>query len=246
MQPYLALLRAVVDRQAFLTAKWMHVGFVYGVMNTDNMAISGATIYYGPCAFMDAFDPATVFSSIDQIGRYAYGNQPGIAQWNLARFAETLLPLLHVEQDRAVELAVAAIDGFKTRYDGYWLAGMRHKLGLSTAEDGDHDLAQALLDVMAENKADFTLTFRQLCDAALSADADDCLRRLFAAPAGLDGWVVPWRSRLARDPLDAIDRASSMRRANPAFIPRNHRVEEALADQAKRILQQLLGENGTL
>lgn len=227
--PYLALLQAVVDRQAALIARWMHVGFIHGVMNTDNMAISGETIDYGPCAFMDAFDPATVFSSIDHGGRYAYGNQPGIARWNLARFAETLLPLLHVDQERAVEQAVRAIDGFAAAYDGYWLAGMRNKLGLSTAEAGDLDLSHALLNIMAENRADFTLTFRRLSDAALAADEDDRLRRLFAAPASLDSWLVAWRSRLARDPFDARERASSMQRVNPAFIPRNHKVEQALA-----------------
>ena len=228
VQPYLALLRAVVDRQASLIAKWMHLGFIHGVMNTDNMAISGETIDYGPCAFMNAYDPATVFSSIDRQGRYAYGNQPSIAQWNLARLAETLLPLLDADQDRAVELAIATIDGFKTQYDDYWLAGMRDKLGLSSAEKGDQDLAYALLDVMAKNAADYTLTFRRLCDAALTADADVGLSRLFAEPADLSNWLVRWRERLAREPRDANVRALSMGQVNPAYIPRNHKVEQAL------------------
>ncbi|MCU0974739.1 MAG: YdiU family protein [Steroidobacteraceae bacterium] len=226
--PALALLEAVVARQARLVAQWLHVGFIHGVMNTDNMAISGETIDYGPCAFMDEYDPATVFSSIDQRGRYAYGNQPAIAQWNLARFAETLLPLMDPSEDRAIERATAVLGSFAALFDQQWLEGMRRKLGLATAEDGDVALAQDLLEAMQASSADFTLTFRGLCGAARDPAADAALRKLFANPAACDAWLVRWRERLARDPLAAPERAARMRAVNPAFIPRNHRVEQAL------------------
>jgi uncharacterized protein YdiU (UPF0061 family) len=228
--PYLALLEAVVDRQALLIARWMQVGFIHGVMNTDNMAISGETIDFGPCAFMDPYDPATVFSAIDRAGRYTYGNQPGIAQWNLARFAETLLPLIDASQEKGIALASDVISGFSARFEQYWLAGMREKLGLHTAEDGDAALIGGLLDTMHENAADFTLTFRRLADAVLSGEEDDAgPRELFAAPEAFDGWAVAWRLRLQREPSEPQMRASAMRRVNPAFIPRNHQVEHALA-----------------
>ncbi len=226
--PALALLEEVVARQARLVAQWLHVGFIHGVMNTDNMAVSGETIDYGPCAFMDEYDPATVFSSIDQRGRYAYGNQPAIAQWNLARFAEALLPLLDPAQDRAIEIATAALGGFATLFDRHWLDGMRRKLGLATAEESDVTLVQGLLAAMQASSADFTLTFRRLCDAAAAPAADAALRQLFADPAACDTWLVGWRNRLAREPLPAAERAARMRAVNPAFIPRNHRVEQAL------------------
>ncbi len=233
-QPYLTLLRAVTQRQALLIASWMHVGFIHGVMNTDNMALSGESIDFGPCAFMDAYDPATVFSSIDTFGRYAYANQPGIAQWNLARFAETLLPMLDPVPERAVELASEAVAAFATRYAEYWLAGMRGKLGLLTAEDADRDLAQGLLDAMHANQADFTLTFRQLADAAQSEQADAAVRSLFANPSAYDEWVGRWRSRLMREPQVPHVRAAAMRRMNPAFIPRNHRIEQAISAAIER------------
>ena len=226
--PALALLEAVVARQARLVAQWLHVGFIHGVMNTDNMAVSGETIDYGPCAFMDEYDPATVFSSIDQRGRYAYGNQPAIAQWNLARFAETLLPLLDPGQDRAIELATAALDGFAAQFDRRWLDGMRRKLGLVNGEEADVALVQGLLAAMQASSADFTLVFRRLCDAAVDPSADAALRQLFADPAACDAWLAGWRERLARDPVPAAERAARMRTVNPAFIPRNHRVEQAL------------------
>ncbi len=165
-RPTLALLQAVVERQALLIARWMHVGFIHGVMNTDNTALSGETIDFGPCAFMDSYDPATCFSAIDEFGRYAYANQPTIAQWNLARFAETLLPLVDPNPERAVELASEAISAFLPRYQEHWLAGMRQKLGLSGNDDGDLDLIGDLLQAMHENAADFTLTFRRLSAAA--------------------------------------------------------------------------------
>src|ERR1700692_25096 len=227
--PYLQLLRSVMQRQARLVAGWMNVGFIHGVMNTDNMAISGETIDFGPCAFMDAYDPATVFSAIDQFGRYAYANQPRIARWNLARFAETLLPLIDTDQDRSVERASDMISGFSARFERYWLAGMREKLGLRGAEDGDAALIGILLETMHKNAADFTLTFRRLCDAALSPENDAGLQALFAEPGAFNAWAGTWRLRLDREPHDPQARADAMRRVNPVFIPRNHRVEHALA-----------------
>ncbi|NCA69693.1 MAG: YdiU family protein [Sphingobacteriia bacterium] len=225
---YLALLEAVVRRQAALIAAWMQVGFIHGVMNTDNMTISGETIDYGPCAFMDAYDPATVFSAIDRGGRYAYANQPGIAQWNLARLAETLLPFIASVQDEAIERATAIIRGFLEHFEQQWTAGMRRKLGLSTAEPDDPALAHELLESMARAGADFTLTFRRLCDAAADQRADQPVRDLFSEPAAYDAWATRWRARLARDPMPARARAVGMRAVNPALIPRNHRVEQAL------------------
>ena len=223
-----ALLEAVAERQASLIARWMHVGLIHGVMNTDNTALSGETIDFGPCAFMDSYDPATAFSAIDEFGRYAYANQPTIAQWNLARFAETLLPLMHPNPERAVELASEAIFAFTSSYQEHWLAGMREKLGLSGNEEGDLDLVSDLLHAMHENDADFTLTFRRLCAAAADETADAEVRGLFANPGAYDSWAARWRSRLAADERDPNARAEAMRAVNPAFIPRNHRVEQAL------------------
>jgi serine/tyrosine/threonine adenylyltransferase len=227
-RPTLALLQIVVERQASLVARWMHIGFIHGVINTDNTALSGETIDFGPCAFLDSYDPATTFSAIDELGRYAYGNQPTMAQWNLARFAETLLPFLDPNPERAVEIANEAISMFTTRFQEHWLAGMRAKLGLVRNEEGDLELARALLRAMHENAADFTLTFRRLCDAAVHEKADVNLRALFANPAAYDNWASRWRSRLAAERLDLDARAQAMRAVNPAFIPRNHRVEQAL------------------
>jgi uncharacterized protein YdiU (UPF0061 family) len=227
-RPYRALFEQVIARQAELVARWLLVGFIHGVMNTDNMSIAGETIDYGPCAFMDAYDPATVFSSIDHYGRYAYGNQPQIAQWNLARLAEALLPLLADDRDQAVATAQDALGGFAARFETAWHAGMRTKLGLSTQREGDQPLAADLLNAMAENKADFTLTFRALCDAAADPAADTAVRRLFADPAGYDGWAAAWRQRLGQEPQDGATRRAAMRAVNPAFIPRNHRVEAVI------------------
>jgi serine/tyrosine/threonine adenylyltransferase len=227
-RPFLALLQIVVERQAWLVARWMHVGFVHGVMNTDNTALSGETIDFGPCAFMDSYDPATTFSAIDELGRYAYGNQPNIAQWNLARFAETLLPLLDPNPERAIELANESISAFTSRFQEHWLAGMRDKLGLSSNEEDDLELAHALLRAMHENAADFTLTFRRLCDAAADEKADADVRALFANPTAYDSWASRWRSRLAAERLNPDARAQAMRTVNPAYVPRNHRVEQAL------------------
>ncbi|HVC02164.1 MAG TPA: YdiU family protein [Steroidobacteraceae bacterium] len=235
-RPPLALLEALIDRQALLVARWMHVGFVHGVMNTDNMSVSGETIDYGPCAFLDVYDPATVFSSIDQHGRYAYSNQPHAAHWNLARFAATLLPLIDPLEARAAELANAALGAFSRRFGAYWLDGMRRKLGLATDEEGDEDLVRAWLEALHRNRVDYTLAFRALADAAAAAGAhgdgdagaDAQLRRLFAEPGDCDRWASVWRARLARDPLPAQARAAAMRRVNPAVIPRNHQIERAI------------------
>jgi protein adenylyltransferase len=232
--PYLALLRQVVSRQASLVAQWMNLGFIHGVMNTDNMAVSGETIDFGPCAFMDAFDPAAVFSSIDQGGRYAYGNQPHAAAWNLARFAETLLPLIDAQLEHAIAAASEVIGAFAALYADCWLSGMRRKLGLATAEEGDRQLAEDLLDVMHRHGADFTLTFRALCDAALHPSGDAEVRGCFADAGAYDEWSLRWRARLAREPASPGSRAESMREANPAYIPRNHRVEQAISAAVER------------
>jgi uncharacterized protein YdiU (UPF0061 family) len=226
--PYLALLRAVTQAQASLIARWMHVGFIHGVMNTDNMAVSGETIDFGPCAFMDSYDPAAVFSSIDSLGRYAYGNQPHAGAWNLARFAETLLPLIDNEPERAVELAGAAVSTFSTFFAEALLSGFRGKLGLSSRDPGDSKLAEDWLEAMHRNQSDFTLTFRLLCDAAESAEGNARLRDSFANPRDYDEWEVGWRARLSRESSGSRERAAAMRRMNPAYIPRNHRIEAVI------------------
>lgn len=222
----LALLDGVIRRQAALVARWMLVGFVHGVMNTDNASIAGETIDYGPCAFIDVYDPATVFSSIDRQGRYAYANQPVIAHWNLVRLAEALLPLLADDADTAVRLAEGALSAFGPLYEEALLAGARAKLGLTTAQPGDLALWESLLDCMAAAQADFTMTFRMLCAAAEGDDAG--ARRQVSGSSAFDGWAARWRDRLGGDPLQPAARAAIMRRANPAFIPRNHRVEAAI------------------
>jgi len=235
--PYLALLRAVTAAQASLIARWMQVGFIHGVMNTDNMAISGETIDFGPCAFMDAYDPARVFSSIDRFGRYAYANQPHAAAWDLARFAETLLPLLDGAPERAAQLAGEVIATFSTQFGEHWLEGLRRKIGLSTREAEDAKLLEELLDLMHRGQADFTLTFRALCDAALgdaSEAADAAVRALFSEPQQYDAWAAQWRARLAREPVEPGARAAAMRAVNPAFIPRNHQIERVIVAATER------------
>jgi uncharacterized protein YdiU (UPF0061 family) len=223
--PALALFDAIAERQAALIARWQLVGFIHGVMNTDNMAIAGETIDYGPCAFMDVYDPDTVFSSIDHQGRYAYANQPPIAQWNLARLAEALLPMFADDQAVALEHANAALERFTTRFRHHWLAGMRGKLGLATEEDDDVALAEALLAWMHETRADFTNTFR-----ALSAP-DGPSVALLGEP-GFATWHAQWQARLAREGAVPEARAARMQRHNPAIIPRNHKVEAALTAAA--------------
>lgn len=234
---YLALLNAVIERQASLVAQWLHAGFIHGVMNTDNMALSGETIDYGPCAFMNTYDPATVFSSIDHQGRYAFGNQPYIAQWNLARLAETLLPLLHTDSDRSLAVAEEAIQGFAARFQGYWLAGMRKKLGLFTEEPDDAALAQDLLNWMQQTRADYTNTFRGLA-AQAGNEASPSVDAVFAT------WVNRWQQRLQRQPQRLDEARQLMLSHNPAYIPRNHQVEAALAAAVKNgdlsVLRRLL------
>jgi uncharacterized protein YdiU (UPF0061 family) len=227
-RPYHALLEGVIARQADLVARWLLIGFIHGVMNTDNTSISGETIDYGPCAFMDHYDPAKVFSSIDEQGRYAYANQPRIALWNLTRLAECLLPLFSDEQDKAISEAQSALAGFAERFGTAYQAGLQAKLGLFTTRDDDRALAQDLLNAMAGNQADFTLTFRRLSDAALDAAGDDAVRQLFADPAAYDEWALRWRQRISEEPQDAATRRTAMRLVNPAFIPRNHRVEAVI------------------
>ena len=233
-QPYRAFYEQVIARQANLVAQWMLVGFIHGVMNTDNSSISGETIDYGPCAFMDAYDPATVFSSIDTQGRYAYINQPRIAPWNLARFGETLLPLLADDSEAALAIANKALATFQPRYAAALLQGLRRKLGLFTAEEGDTVLAEDLLKAMAANQADFTLTFRRLGDAAADPALDSGVRDQFLDPAAFDGWAMRWRERLAREPQDGSARRAAMHATNPVYIPRNHRVEAVLAAAIER------------
>ncbi|MER2263948.1 protein adenylyltransferase SelO [Methylobacterium oxalidis] len=232
--PYRALLAEVAGRQADLVARWLLVGFIHGVMNTDNMSVAGETIDYGPCAFMDAYDPRTVFSSIDQRGRYAYANQPQIALWNLTRLAEALLPLLAEDETRAVAEAEAALGTFAPRFEAAYRGGLARKLGLGEAREGDAALAQDLLAQMAENQADFTLTFRNLCAAAEQAGADEAVRSLFVDPTAFDRWALRWRERLGQDGQAPAARAAAMRAVNPAFIPRNHRVEAMIEAAVER------------
>ncbi len=239
---YLGFLRAVAERQAELVARWMHVGFIHGVMNTDNMSIPGETIDFGPCAFMETYDPRAVFSSIDEMGRYAYEEQPRIARWNLARLAETLLPLLAQDEGHAIALATGVIDDFVVRYQQHWLAGLRAKLGLSgqlaDADAADTALGESWLDLLQAQRVDYTLAWRRLADAAEGNEAP--LRALFPGQPGLDRWLQRWRERcVAEDAASGAAtasrgsradlRAERMRRVNPWLIPRNHRVEEALA-----------------
>lgn len=219
--PYVSLLEKVMERQASLIAKWQLVGFIHGVMNTDNMAISGETIDYGPCAFMDTYDPTTVFSSIDREGRYAYGNQPGIAEWNLARFAETLLPLFDEDSENAIEIASHTLAGFAKLYHGQWLAGMRSKLGLFNEEEQDVKLVKDLLNVMKDNQADYTNTFRALTVGDLDM-LPMCKTQKFTE------WHERWKARLERQQKTEAEVKQLMRKSNPSIIPRNHRVEEAL------------------
>jgi uncharacterized protein YdiU (UPF0061 family) len=220
------LLAEVCDKQAFLVAHWMTLGFIHGVMNTDNMTLSGETIDYGPCAFMDYYDQATVFSSIDQQGRYAYGNQPALAQWNLARFAECLIEIIDTDRERAVALATDVINAFPGQYERHWILLMRNKLGLTDEAEGDLELAGDFLKTMEGQEVDFTLAFRHLADA-LRGD-EQPLRRLYQATTLLDPWLVRWKKRIAGTGVDAGTVVALMDGSNPLYIPRNHKVEEAL------------------
>lgn len=234
---YLSLLQEVIKRQAALIAKWQLVGFIHGVMNTDNMSISGETIDYGPCAFMDVYDPATVFSSIDIQGRYAYGNQPIIAGWNLTRFAETLLPLLHVNQEQAVEIAQDAVLDFTELYQENWLTGMRAKLGILNMESQDKSLIEDLLSIMQKYNADYTNTFRELT-------FDTRSDMVLFGTSEFAGWYELWQARLGRQQESKASSNQLMRSNNPALIPRNHRVEAALEAAVKQgdysVMERLL------
>jgi uncharacterized protein YdiU (UPF0061 family) len=224
--PALALLEGVVEAQASLVAQWMLVGFIHGVMNTDNTTISGESIDFGPCAFMDQYDPRTVFSSIDHGGRYAFGNQPSIAQWNLARLAETLLAQIDADSDKAVAAATEVLQGFPDRFHAHWQAGMRAKLGLASATDADRDLFDGWLSLLGAQRVDYTSAFRALADH-LRGDPAPLLAALGQGEA-VDGWLATWQSRLAADSLDPHAVAAAMDRVNPRHIPRNHHVERVL------------------
>ncbi len=231
----LALLDRVIDAQAELVARWLGVGFVHGVMNTDNTAVSGETIDYGPCAFLDDYDPGKTFSSIDHSGRYAFSNQPRIAGWNLARFAEALLSLISKDEDEAIRIATERLERFPSRFERAHLRVMRAKLGVSREEEGDRALCESLLEQLAVHHVDYTIFFRRLCAVAADPSLDGGLTSLFDKDHGaFQSWMEAWRRRLAieADTPDAC--GSAMRRANPAFIPRNHRVEEAIEAAVRR------------
>jgi len=231
-QPYVALLEAVISRQARLIAQWMQFGFIHGVMNTDNMSIAGETIDYGPCAFMDGYAHQRVFSSIDRQGRYAYNSQPGIGLWNLVRLAETLLPLLAEDANEAVKIAEQHLETYQAQYEAAWLAGMRGKCGLTAdagSDEEDRALIGGLLDVLDENETDFTLLFESLSRlSAHSAEKDQDIRGLFARPGDFDRWAQIWRERLQRESQGDEARQASMQQVNPVYIPRNHQIEAAI------------------
>lgn len=228
-QPYLTFFRGIAERQAALVAQWQLVGFVHGVMNTDNTSIAGETIDYGPCAFLDGYHPETVFSSIDRLGRYAFGRQPSVTQWNLQSLARALLPLFAEDEAVAVAGATEVLEHFQTHFDAVYLDGMRRKLGLTEARDDDRALAETLLLHMADSGADFTLTFRGLCDALeTSSTSRTPVSRLFQDSSGFGTWLNGWRERLATESCDTVEQRDLMRAANPRFIPRNHLLEEVI------------------
>jgi uncharacterized protein YdiU (UPF0061 family) len=242
--PYRALLDRVIDCQADLIARWLLVGFIHGVMNTDNMSVMGETIDYGPCAFMDAYEPDKVYSSIDRGGRYAYNQQPAIGLWNLTRFAEALLPLLDADETAAVETAEEALAAYHPHFTQRYQEGLVRKIGLVDASPANFEVATELLAAMADARADFTSTFRGLCDLRDDTpDRDAPVRSLFDAPDGFDAWARSWRLRLAQEGRDDATRQNEMRATNPAFIPRNHRVQQAIEaavdEQDLRPLEEL-------
>jgi uncharacterized protein YdiU (UPF0061 family) len=226
--PALAMLESVLRRQARLVAQWQLLGFIHGVMNTDNMLLSGETIDYGPCAFVDDFHPEKVFSSIDRGGRYAYRNQPGIAHWNLACLASALLPLLHQDRERATELAQQAIDEFPALFTAAHREGLARKLGLATLDDADSERANRFFTLLADDQLDFTLAFRRLADLACDGDDGQGVGALFEFPDSWGDWLHRWRERASLETTTSEERRAAMRAANPAFIPRNHLVEEAI------------------
>ncbi len=230
--PCLAMLEEIVERQAKLVAQWQCIGFIHGVMNTDNMSVAGETIDFGPCAFMDHYHPETVFSYIDQMGRYAYQNQPSIALWNLAQLANTLLPLIADDTEIALEQAQVTINSYSECFEQAYLTGMRAKLGLTEVHDNDITLINDLLERMAENHADFTLTFRGLSELSISKARDNAqnnvVRNLFDKPAAFDQWMTTWRQRLIQESSGDSTRRAAMLSINPAVIPRNHQVEAVI------------------
>ena len=238
--PYLAMFGAVAERQAALVAGWMTIGFIHGVMNTDNMTLSGETIDYGPCAFMDRFDANTVYSSIDRNGRYAYANQPMIANWNLARLAEAMLPLFAEDTDTAVNLAMDVLNAFPQHYQAHWLNRMRAKLGMSGSQPDDMTLANDFLTSMSGQAVDYTQAFRCLGEVAKNSgnteshdQALTTLRSLYIDSTALNAWLPRWQQRV-QDDRTAAERAKAMHSVNPLYIPRNHKVEEALTAASKR------------
>ncbi|CAH0529147.1 protein adenylyltransferase SelO [Vibrio hippocampi] len=245
--PYLTLLKRVCEQQAKLVSQWQLIGFVHGVMNTDNTAICGETIDYGPCAFMDRYDPATVFSSIDSEGRYAYGNQPSIAQWNLARFAETILTLISEDEQQAVELATQTLHDFMQQYHDLWLTGMLAKLGITNQQEGDRQLIEQLLTLLKDHKVDYTQLFRSLSSSL--SDDQTVTQALFNDSQGWAHWRIKWQKRLEHNPMSVDARATLMNQHNPIYIPRNHIVEQVIAaaeqqqdfepfEQLLKVLQQ--------
>ena len=226
--PYLALLDTVITGQAELIAKWMHTGFIHGVMNTDNMSVVCETIDYGPCAYMDHYSHQQVFSSIDHHGRYAYNNQPNIGLWNLSRFAECLLPLIDALTEMAVDIAKQHLESFVSHYQRHWLSGMRAKLGLNTAHDKDKALIDMLLDIMDSKHIDFTLTFYHLSQLDSDSSNDDAILALFDHAESIKHWLEKWRQRLQQEASDDDVRKTSMRTVNPFYIPRNHLIEAAI------------------
>lgn len=241
---YLSLLNAVIDNQAKLIAQWMQVGFIHGVMNTDNMSICGESIDFGPCAFMDNYDPATVFSSIDQQGRYAFGNQPPIAQWNLTRFAETLLPLIHQDIEESIRIAETALKTFADKYQANWLIGMRAKLGLLTEQPDDLELLEELLNCMKKYRMDYTNTFRDLTTSLATGSTSDLnLNIQYSDKPDFMTWHHQWITRLSRQAESLETAHALMLKTNPAIIPRNHQVEAALTAAEKgdlSVLEKLL------
>lgn len=245
-EPYRSFLAAVCRNQARLIAKWLQLGFIHGVMNTDNMAISGQTIDYGPCAFMDEFNSGKTFSSIDRHGRYAYDQQPKIAQWNLARLAETLLPLLNPKEETAIEIANSHLDDFDAVFQREWEVAMRGKFGLFTKEASDSDLIQEFLSLLERRKADFTLSFRALSAVAGNAPGTEgeLLEQSLGEDQAWDPWKIRWMERLDRQPQSRTDAVRHMKAHNPAVIPRNHLVEraiqEALGDEASSFMDKMV------
>ena len=232
--PYLALLKSVLKAQAKLIASWMSVGFVHGVMNTDNMSICGETIDYGPCAFIDNYDPNAVFSYIDQQARYAFGNQPDIAKWNLTCFAQAILPLIDSDIDKAIEIAEIELEKFSSEFDQYWLAMMRKKFGLLNEQEGDLELIQEFLKLMEKQEIDYTLAFRYLCSACTKNSKHNKINNLFSNSTEYNAWELRFKERIKLESNSAIERLDSMHLANPAFIPRNHLVEESITDALEK------------